>query len=234
MASWPIVRSKLQPPVLRTEVLQRPRLLTRLQRALGGRLTLVEADAGFGKSTLLATYLASTTWPSVWLRLDEGDSDPATFSAYLLEGLRPHLPRGTAQSARRALGLVSDWPAAARVLSPALHKLRRDLVIVLDDYHLLSAPTLGASMARLIEDLPRQAHLVLLSRTRPDLPLSRWGLEGLAAEVGPDDLRFTGPELRELVVGVYGLPLSDAALHLLEAKTEGWAAGVVLALHTVV
>lgn len=231
---WPIVRAKTQPPLLRTGILRRPRLRAVLDRALAGRLTLIEADAGFGKSTLLADYVATAHRPWVWLRLDEGDSDPATFAAYLIEALRPHLPKSAVQSVGRSLNLVSDWPAAVRVLSRVLHKLRRELLIVLDDYHLLKAPSLGESMTRFIEGLPARVHLTILTRTRPDLPAAQWRLQGVATVAGPDDLRFTAPELRQLVVDLFGLPLSDAALQELAAKTEGWAAGIVLALHAVV
>lgn len=190
-----IAYAKLEPPLLRKEVLFRARLAERLNRALAGRFTLVAADAGFGKTTLLAAGPAASDRPRVWLRLDEGDRDPAIFTAHLLEGLRPHLSRRTFHSARRSLGLVSTWLAAARLLSVVLHGVTRDLVLVLDDYHLMSGAAVDQAVARLIEDLPPRVHLGLLTRVRPAAGLAT--APGTIADaarrnadgVGPDGLR---------------------------------------------
>jgi LuxR family maltose regulon positive regulatory protein len=226
--------SKLQIPVLPPKTLDRPRLRARLADALGKRLTLVAADAGFGKSTLLASHLAASGMPAVWYRLDPGDSDPARFAAFLLEGLRAHVPRRALAARRRSLNLVTDWLAAAQLLSAVLHRVRRDLLIVLDDFHLLASPTLPEGVTRWIEDLPAGIRLAILTRIRPDLPLGRWRAQGALAETGAEELRFTTPELRELLVGLHGLPLTEATVHLVAAKTEGWPAGIVLALHAAV
>ena len=226
-----ILPAKLQIPLTLPKTLDRPRLAARLAAALRAPVTLVAADAGFGKSTLVASFLARDGRPSVWYRLDAGDSDPSVFAAHLLHGLRPFVPQRTHTSAVRGLGLVADWNAAGQLLSLALHRLQDDVVIVFDDYHLLAAPTLEEGMIRLIETLPGRAHLALLTRNRPSLPLPRWRVEGRLEELGTDDLRFTGAELRALLVDLHALPLSDASLHVIAARTEGWPAGIVLALH---
>ena len=226
-----ILPAKLQSPVPLPKTLDRPRLAVRLAAALRSPVTLLAADAGFGKSTLVAGFLAADGRPSVWYRLDAGDSDPSVFAAHLLHGLRPFVPRRTSASAARGLGLVGDWNAAGQLLSLALHRLQNEVVIVLDDYHLLAAPTLEQGMTRLIEMLPGRAHLAVLTRARPSLPLPRWRAEGRLTELGTDDLRFTAPELRALLVDLHALPLSDASLHVIGARTEGWPAGIVLALH---
>ncbi len=105
------------------------------------------------------------------------------------------------------------------------------MTIVLDDFHLLNAPGLAEGMARWIDALPLRAHLAILTRALPDLPLARWRAQRRLAQLGPDDLRFTVPELRALLVDLHGISLSDASLHVVAAKTEGWPAGIVLALH---
>jgi len=226
-----ILPAKLQIPLAPPKTLYRPRLADRLTDALHAPVAVVAADAGFGKSTLMASFLLRDGRASVWYRLDAADSDPSVFAAHLLHGLRPFVPRRTHAAALGGLGHVTDWNAAAQLLSLTLARLRHDVVVVLDDFHLLDAPSLPQGMTRLIELLPARAHLALLSRSRPPLPLARWRAEGRVIEIGSDDLRFTAAELRALLVDLHGLPLSDATLHLIGARTEGWPAGIVLALH---
>ena len=226
-----ILPAKLQIPIVPPKTLYRHRLIQRLSEALRGPVTLVAADAGFGKSTLVASFLAKDPRPAIWYRLDHQDSDPSVFAGHLLHGLRPFLPRRMYSGASGGLGHVTQWIIAGEFLSTTLHRLRADVVIVLDDYHLLDAPMLQEGMSRLIEMLPGRAHLALLSRTQPALPIPRWRADRRVAEIGTEELRFTEAELRELLVHRHGLPLSDESLHLISARTEGWPAGVVLALH---
>lgn len=227
-----LLSTKLSPPVIGDRVLHRPRLYACMDDALLRRVTLVSGDAGFGKTTLLAGFLSTAGKRAVWYRLDPNDSDPGVFVAYVLEGLRPYAHPRQLQAARRSLALVNGWAEAAHVLHPVLDGLTQDLCIVLDDFQLLHG-TAEAGIGRLIEGLPRRSRLVIAGRRRPDLPLARWGLEGSLAELGPDDLRFTLDEIRSLLVEMHALPLTEPSLHLLAAKTEGWAAGVTLALHAV-
>lgn len=226
-----LISTKLQPPVLPAKTLDRPRLNLLLDDAVRRRLTLVAADAGFGKTTQVANYLAASDRLAVWYRLDAGDRDPAAFCAYLIQVLRRHLPGKVATAARRNLSMVTDWPAAAQFLSVLCQQVRTELLIVLDDFHLLASPSLIEGMTRWIEDLPQRVRLIVLSRVRPDLPLARWLAQGTLALLGAEELRFTQAELRSLLVDLHGLPLTDATLHLVTAKTEGWPAGVVLTLH---
>jgi DNA-binding SARP family transcriptional activator len=109
--------------------------------------------------------------------------------------------------------------------------VRHDVIIVLDDLHLLTSPGLAKGMTRWIDALPSCVHLAMLTRVLPDFPLARWRMQSRLAEFGADDLRFTLSELRALLVDLHGLSLSDASLHVVAAKTEGWPAGIVLAIH---
>jgi len=226
-----ILPTKLQIPLPSPKTLDRPRLAARLAEAFRAPVTLVAADAGFGKTTLVASVLATDSRPSVWYRLDASDSDPAIFAAHLLYGLRRSMPQRAYTSAVRGFSQVTDWNAAAQLLSLVMHRLRNEVLIVLDDFHLLTAPTFNEGMTRLIERLPPRIRLAILTRVVPELTLPRWRAQGRVAEIGPDDLRFTIAELRALLVDLHGLPLSDASIHLIAARTEGWPAGVVLALH---
>lgn len=226
-----ILPTKLLLPLLPSKMLDRPRLATRLTEAFRAPVTLIAADAGFGKSTLVASFLDAGDRPSVWYRLETGDSDPAIFAAYLLHGLKRYVSRGWYTSAVRGLSQVTDWNAASQLLALALQRLKHECLVVLDDFHLLTAPTLNVGMTRLINGLPSRAHLAILTRVVPELPLARWRAQGRLAEIGTDDLRFTIAELRTLLVELHGLPLTDASLHVIAARTEGWPAGIVLALH---
>src|SRR5713226_2214793 len=132
-----ILPTKLQTPLPPSKMLDRPRLAGRLSEAFRAPVTLIAADAGFGKSTLVASFLAADGRPSVWYRLDVGDSDPTLFGTYLLHGLKSYVPRRTYTSAVRGLSLVTDWNAAGQLLSLALHRLQDEILIVLDDFHLL-------------------------------------------------------------------------------------------------
>jgi ATP/maltotriose-dependent transcriptional regulator MalT/DNA-binding SARP family transcriptional activator len=113
-----------------------------------------------------------------------------------------------------------------------MHRLKHECLIVLDDFHLLTAPTLAEGITRLVDTLPSRARLAILTRVVPGLPLPRWRAQSRLAEISADELRFTISELRALLVDIHALPLSDASLHVIAARTEGWPAGVVLALHT--
>ncbi|HXF82970.1 MAG TPA: AAA family ATPase, partial [bacterium] len=223
---------KLSPPPLRGVTLHRPRLYARLAEALGGPVTLVAGEAGFGKTTLVAGYLQTADRPAVWYRIDPLDSDPALFAGSLLQGLRARVSRSAWRRAQRSLSLATDWPAAIRILLGAIAAVYDELIVVLDDLHLLDHPTLDEGLRALVEGLPPQVHLAFLTRRRPALPLARWRTQGVLSEITTDDLRFTPAELRALLVDLHHLPLTDASVHLLVAKTEGWAAGVTLALHT--
>ena len=222
---------KLTRPPLREPTLHRLRLYNNLDDALRHGVTLITGDAGFGKSTLVAGYLAQRSRPALWYRIDGTDNDPGIFAAALLEGAKPFVPPRVYRAARRSLAVVSDWAAVAPVIAGVLDVLPAELCIILDDYHVLDGVGVAAGMAQLVEDLPHRVHLAILSRVRPELPLARWRARGSLAEIDSDDLRFTTPEMKMLLVDLHGLPFSDASLRLLAAKTEGWAAGIVLALH---
>jgi len=226
-----IVPTKLHLPLPPSKMLDRPRLAARLDETFRAPVTLIAADAGFGKSTLVASFLAAGGRPSVWYRLETGDSDPAIFAAHLLHGLKRYISRGAYSSAVRGLAQVTDWTAAAQILILAMHRLKDECHIVLDDFHLLTAPTFNEGMTRLVDMLPPRARLTILTRVVPGLPLPRWRAQSRLAEIPADELRFTMTELRALLVDLHGLALSDASLHVIAARTEGWPAGVVLALH---
>src|SRR5919197_110604 len=196
MAS-PLVETKLFPPKLRRRLVARPRLRGRLSRGAASRLTLVSAPAGFGKTTLLAEWLAATgtEGPVAWLSREEGDSQPASYWAYLITALQAAVP-GVGASALPLL--QSGQPPIETVLTIVLNELGTvptGIYLVVDDYHLVDGPGVRAGMTFLLEHLPPQVHLVVSTREDPDLPLARLRARGELVEVRAADLRFTLDEV---------------------------------------
>jgi LuxR family transcriptional regulator, maltose regulon positive regulatory protein len=227
-----LLATKLHIPRPRPGFVLRPRLLERLDEGMEQQVVLVCTAAGFGKTSLLADWARRSGRAVVWLSLDEGDNDPARFWRHVvatLEGVRP----GIGERLASLLG-----PPAPRsfegLVTAVLNQLAArpdEVVLVLDDYHLVDARPVHASMGFLLEHLPPQAHLVVASRADPPLPLARLRAGGQLAELREADLRFTLEEAAELLREAAGpdLSLPEAAVAALAARTEGWAAGLQLA-----
>jgi LuxR family maltose regulon positive regulatory protein len=226
-----VLETKLTPPRLRSEHVPRRVLLATLRAGGARKLTLVAAPPGFGKSTLLAEWAAARPRPAVaWLSLDEHDNDPARFFTYVAAALRRVEP----ELGERALtALRSPGAALVDVVLPLflndLAGLDRELVLVLEDYHLISSQEVHRAVAYLIERSPPALRIILSTREDPPLPLGRLRARGELAEVRADDLRFTDEEADTFLTGILGLELSSADVARLQARTEGWPAALYLA-----
>ena len=222
-----LLATKLHVPGPRPGFVARPRLAG----ALAGGLVLVCAPAGFGKTALLADWLRSGGRPVAWLSLDAGDNDPVRFWRHVVAALDRARP-GTGE---RVAPLLGPPPSSFEGLVTALinelaaQSGENAIVLVLDDYHLISARQVHASLAFLLEHLPPGLHLVLASRSDPPLPLARLRARGQLAELRTDDLRFTAEEAAALLRESAGAALPGTAVAALVARTEGWAAGLQLA-----
>jgi LuxR family transcriptional regulator, maltose regulon positive regulatory protein len=230
MAS-PLVETKLYAPKPRRSLVARPRLSGRLRRGAESRLTLISAPAGFGKTTLLAEWLAATgpERSVAWLSLDESDRQPATYWTYVVTALQAAVP-GVGTSALPLL--QSAQPTIETVLTTVLNELGTtpdDVYLVLDDYHLVDSPDIQAGMTFLLEHLPPRAHLVVSTREDPALPLARLRAGGELVEVRAADLRFTLEEVAAYLNDVVGLDLAAGDIAALEGRTEGWIAALQLA-----
>lgn len=241
----PLLATKLHRPAPRTTAVLRPRLHSRLLAGLRGRLTLIAAPAGFGKSTLLAQALQEAQNPQPapgdptrsnaqtlqvgWVSLDAGDNDPARFWSYLCAAIE----RASPGLGAPALALLRAAPTAGDVaIAELLNRLSEhsgEVALVLDDYHLISNPAIHQGMGFLLEHAPAQFHLVLASRVDPPLPLARLRARGDLLELRVADLRFTSAEALQFLRETMGLQLDADAAAALEARTEGWAAGLQLA-----
>jgi LuxR family maltose regulon positive regulatory protein len=208
----------------------RSRLIDQLSHGMTRELILVCTPAGFGKTTLLADWAASARWPVAWLSLDPEDDDPARFWRYVVaaldrvqEGLAEHLlPLLTSPGGRSSQGIVT-------ALVNRLQAAPDEVVLVLDDYHLVQSRPVHDGVAFLLGHLPPRLHVVISSRSDPPLPLARLRAWGQLVELRAADLRFTPEESSALLREVWGLDLSSEAIAALETRTEGWAVGLHLA-----
>ena len=225
-----VIATKLFRPNPRHRTVERTRLhhLLRLGRTLP--LTMIVAPAGWGKSTLVAGWLAHDQVTAGWVSLDSGDDDPKRFWRYLL------LAADQAGSAAGAAALRRLDAAGSDVLRDVLPTFVNELtsaeaplVLVLDDYHLVTSAQVHASVATLLDRSPPQLHLTLITRADPPLPLSRLRVRGDLAEVRAEDLRFSPAEALEFFSDRLGPLLSERDVLRLLARTEGWAAGLQLA-----
>lgn len=232
-----LLRAKLFAPPPRPDSVPRPQLVARLDAGLRGKLTLLAAPAGFGKTTLLASWRTTPpgrATPLAWVALDAADNDPARFWRYVGAALDT-LQRGVADEALALLR--SPQPpldAVLAMLANGLAALPGDCVLVLDDYHAIESAAIHRAVAFLLDHLPPRLHLVLVSRADPPLSLARLRARGELAEIRADDLRFTAEEAATFLTELRALPLQPADVALLAGRTEGWIAGLhlaALALH---
>jgi LuxR family maltose regulon positive regulatory protein len=228
-----LIETKLYVPRRRRGVVPRPRLSARLDRWAESRLTLVSAPAGFGKTTLLAEWLAAAPIDErsvAWLSLDPSDNQPASFWTYLIAALQTVAP-GVGAGALSLLQAPQPPPVDA-LLTTLLNELSAmptDVVLVLDDYHVIEARDIQDGMAFLLDHMPPRLHLVIAGRADPALPLARLRARGELVEVRAADLRFTPDEAAAYLNGVMGLELAAGDVAALEGRTEGWIAALQLA-----
>jgi LuxR family maltose regulon positive regulatory protein len=210
----------------------RPRLLARLAEGVSRGVTVVCTPAGFGKTTVLANWARGSRRRAAWLSLDAGDNDPARFWRYVAAALARARPGIDAPVVALLRG--PQQPLLEAVATAVINELTSvpshgEVVLILDDYHLVEAPPVHESVAFLLDRLPPGLRLVLSSRTDPPLPLARLRARGQLAELRAADLRFTVAETAAFLREVTGLDLPVASVAALQDRTEGWAAGVQLA-----
>ncbi|MEX2412454.1 MAG: hypothetical protein WD399_02220, partial [Thermoleophilaceae bacterium] len=225
----PLLAAKLRPPELRPHLIPRPALERDLNPDATPKITLVDAPAGFGKTTLVAQWAAGLEPDRLaWVSLDRPDDDPARFWTYVVAALE-HLLGPDADRARTAIqgqaGVVEGvlpWVIDGLAGSP-VH-------IVLDDYHLISNDAIHDQIGYLAEQLPARTHLVILTRADPPLQLARMRASGALAEIRADRLRFSRDEAAALLNDRHRLDLSDEEVERLVGRTEGWVTGLALAV----
>ena len=234
-----MLATKLFAPSRRRQLVARPRLVEQLDTTVdaGHRLTLVSAPAGFGKTTLISDWLAQLgerqASPVVgWVSLDDGDNDLARLFTHLVAALHgaglevdPAVVESLhTASTSAALTAVLNDVARAGERAPENH-----WILVLDDYHVITATKVHEAVTFLLDHLPEHLHLLLATRSDPPLPLARLRSRAQLTEIRAADLRFTAAESREFLNQVMGLDLTNADVDALEERTEGWIVGLQLA-----
>jgi LuxR family transcriptional regulator, maltose regulon positive regulatory protein len=227
------LRTKLLPPRPAPEILARPRLIERLQANLALPLTLVTANAGSGKTTLVADFLRKQERPYIWYQLDHTDADPAVFLGYLTYGIQQRIANfgeTTFAYLQQAQELAQQPQRAADVLlNEILEGVEQQLIVVLDDYHHLGSDTpVHAVLDRLIAYLPDVLHIVIISREVPPLTLARLRSQDSLASIDRADLLFTDQETQELFRQVFGLALTGEQLREYGERTHGWITALQL------
>jgi LuxR family transcriptional regulator, maltose regulon positive regulatory protein len=234
LISSSLLTTKFYLPAPASDLVTRPRLLQRLDAGLTGKLILISAPAGFGKTTLVASWLQRVHENGsrvCWLSLDEGDNDQAGFWIYILTALQMITGSSLGEVARAAF----QAPQPSRIetvlvsLINDIAAVEQQLILVLDDYHTIHLPEIHAALDFFIEHLPRTLRLVIATRENPHLALSRLRARGQLVEIRAADLRFSAPETSEFLNGSLNLDLTVADINALAERTEGWIAGLHLA-----
>lgn len=233
IAAEPLLATKLHVPRPRPHQVQRARLIQRLQQGMERTLTLISAPAGFGKTTLLANWLASSAIPVAWFSLEPQDNEPTRFLSYLIAALQTHNPR-LGKTAQALLSPMQS-PPMETVLTLLINDLLTDgtvnqehFVLVLDNYQVITAEAIHHALSFLLSHLPPRLHLVLATREDPPLPLAHLRGRDDLLETRAADLRFTREETTTYLVDMMGLSLSTQDIALLQERTEGWITGLHL------
>jgi LuxR family maltose regulon positive regulatory protein len=225
-----LLRTKLFVPPARSNAVSRPRLIELIQGGLDKTLILVSAPAGYGKTTLVSGWLHETGLSSAWFSLDEGDNDPVRFLQYLLAALQGVFPalqfdvlsilQGTQPTA---------YDGLANILINEIAGHETPFVLVLDDFQVLQSQAIMQMLTYLLEHMPPQMHLALLTRSDPPLPLARLRACNQLLDIRANQLRFTQEEVAIFLNDVMQLELSADDIMRMEKRAEGWIAGLQLA-----
>ena len=232
----PLLKTKLHIPHRRPDRVPRLPLIKQLNERVQRKLTLITAPAGYGKTTLASEWIHSLQFEATaktriaWLSLEEADSEPIRFVTYLIAALQ----QGASEIGVDTLSLfeMAQPPPMDTVLNELINEIAGldfHILLVLDDYHVISHPETHNALRYLVEHQPHQIHLVIISREDPPLPLSRLRARGEMAEIRMHDLRFSLDEATQFFSQAMKLNLESEEISLLEARTEGWIAGLQLA-----
>ena len=225
-----ILSTKLYIPIPRQEIIPRPHLISKLNAGSSGKLILVSAPAGFGKTTLLAEWIEQRSFQVGWVSLDEHDNELKRFFSHIIASLRS----AEFQINENIIAkLIDQHPETiTELLSHLINQLTetsQSVYLVLDDYHHINNPEIHQAITYLLENLPKNIHLVIATRSDPILRLAKLRAQGELCEIRADNLRFSLEEVTQFFNERMGLGLSDSDIRSLTKKTEGWIVGLQLA-----
>ena len=227
------LKTKLLPPRLGRRVLARPRLIERMRNSLDQPATIVCANAGCGKTTLVTDFVRSSGLPFVWYQIDRSDLDAASFFGYLVYGIRQlHSEFGQV-----VLGFISETENLSAktdqlvdvFVNEVSEHMDQKTIVVLDDYHHVdSSEAIAAAIDRLVQYLPDVLHIIITSRSMPNLSVMRLRSKGLVGVLSRQDLLFTQPEVEKLFAETFNQPLAPDQVNQFHEKTDGWVTALQL------
>lgn len=227
--SNPLLMTKLDIPSIRSAIFPRARLISELNKGLEQRVTTVIAPAGYGKTTLLYDWITSQTLADriTWVSLDRFDNTPSQFWAYIVAGFKKAIPELTFDHTFfQRQSLNSQDMAILNPLFNELTGLSRDIILVLDNFQVITNRDVLASLSYLIEYQPRNLHLVISSRTNPALPLSRLSIQHSLVGLNSTELAFTPTETKQFLASIMKIRLEQYLITDLYNNTEGWITGI--------
>jgi LuxR family maltose regulon positive regulatory protein len=224
-----LLKTKTSIPTTRPGSVRRPRLTARINEGVKGPLTLLSAPAGFGKTQLLAEWAAEGARAIAWLTLSAEDNDHIRFLHYLSNAFQEVEPRLSAAILDYSQTAEQNRVEMATLLINEASAIPKDLILVMDEYHVLHDSSVIASLNFLLRNLPSNLHLVIASRGEPALDLALLRARGQVTEVGADELRLTHEEVVQFFDRTMRLPAPPEAIRALEERTEGWVIGLQLA-----
>ncbi|EFH81134.1 LuxR C-terminal-related transcriptional regulator [Ktedonobacter racemifer] len=228
-----LLASKLYVPPLRAKLVPRPHVVDLLEQGTRRSLTLISAPAGSGKTTIVSSWLRESRVMAAWVSLDAHDNDLHRFWMYVLAAL-DELHPGTLTHAQELLktARTRQSPPIEEIVTAVINNLIHlddDVVLILDDYHEIITPAIHTSLAYLVEHLPMRLHLFIVTRRDPPFSLARLRASDQLEEIRTADLRFSPEEAELFFRKVMDMHLSPDEVAVLEARTEGWVAGLQLA-----
>jgi ATP/maltotriose-dependent transcriptional regulator MalT len=226
----PLLSTKFYIPQPRKNIVKRQHLLDQVEECLHMKLLLVSAPAGYGKTMLIASWLAGQELPKAWISADAGDNDFYRFFNYLLEALnRSCPPVGETLLQLFRSGMPPSQDNLVTLFLNELSTLAADCILVIDDYHLIRNPAIHSAFHQIIQDAPRHIHFIVCSRTELPFSVSKLRSHADLLELSQKGLSLTLEESARYMNLVMGSGLSDSDVAILHDRTEGWLAGLQLA-----
>jgi LuxR family transcriptional regulator, maltose regulon positive regulatory protein len=224
-----VLLTKLHIPSTGPEIVNRSKLINKLNQSLDKKLTLISAPAGFGKTTILVDWINNHKIPAVWFSIDKTDNDPVTFSNYIIAAF---------QKIENKLGInaqdllkssqLSSIESAINLLINELLVIEKKIILVLDDFHLINNIEIFRLLTYFLEHIPNNIHLIISTRSDPSLPVAKLRSQHQLVEIRSSDLSFSSTEINQLFKNILKINLSAEDISTLENKTEGWIAGLQL------
>jgi LuxR family maltose regulon positive regulatory protein len=229
-ASAELIEPKMHRPSLAPDHLPRMRLVDELAAKRHVPLVLITGPAGYGKTTLLSAWLASSEWPAMWVSLDEGDNNLRLFVQYIVAAIQGQFSHAMQKTAALLHSItLPEGAVLTRALINDLDQIDQPCILALDDYHVITAPVIHDLITQILRHPPRDFHLAICSRHDPLLPLSAMRAKGQLAEIRMESLRFNKAESVLLLKQLAGVDLPPAAVASVSELVDGWPAGLRVA-----